>query len=94
MENKSIRIFMHPYDVNGNELKLKDYSYRAGDENCTSLDYGFFEDLIFGEDDCKINMYNSATQISMMNGKTYRVTKRVFQPCIPCMLELYIQEIE
>lgn len=56
MENKSIRIFMHPYDVNGNELKLKDYSYRAGDEDCTSLDYGFFEDLIFGEDDCKINM--------------------------------------
>ena len=47
MENKSIRIFMHPYDVNGNELKLKDYSYRAGDEDCTSLDYGFFEDLIF-----------------------------------------------
>ena len=52
------------------------------------------EDLIFGEDDCKINMYNSAIYISMMNGKTYKVTKRVFQPCIPCMLKLYIQEIE
>ncbi|WP_294408371.1 hypothetical protein [uncultured Ruminococcus sp.] len=94
MEKKFIRVCMYPHDINGKKIEFTDYSYRAGDKYCTTLDSGFFEDLIFGEDDCKINMYNSAIYISMMNGKTYKVTKRVFQPCIPCMLKLYIQEIE
>lgn len=93
-KKKSIRIQMHPYDVDGKELKFEEFTYRFGNEYCTTVDKGFYEDLIFGENDCKINMYNTAEYISMMNGKTYKVIKRKFQPCVPCMLILHIQEVQ
>lgn len=88
-----IKIQMHLIDVDGNPTSWHEWGYERNDGYATDVDKCFFEDLEFGKDDCKIQLYNTAEYITLMNCKTYKIEKRLFQPCVPCMLHIYMSEI-
>lgn len=85
-----IRIFLKTIDGKS-EMEHFDYN-RDDDEYQTHIDAGF-EDLNLHEDLAKIMLYMQNDIIRFNNGRTYKVIKREFQPCVPVMLYLYVEEI-
>ncbi len=58
----------------------------------TTVDYGL-EDLNPKEDLAKIYMYMQSPILTLNNDKYYKVVRRVFQPCIPVMLIIDVEEM-
>ena len=85
-----IRIQLKPVDGK-DEMEHFEFSRRDGYQ--TNIDAGY-EDLLLREDSTKIMMYMQNDNILFNNSRRYRVVKREFQPCIPVMLYLYVEEIE
>ena len=57
-----------------------------------NIDSGY-EDLNLQEDFAKIMLYMQSDTITFNNGRRYKVLDRTFQPCVPVMLYLYVEEI-
>lgn len=85
----NIRVFLKPID---GQSEMKHFDYYRNDEYKTNIDAGF-EDLNLHDDIAKIMMYMQNDIIRFNNGRKYKVQKREFQPCIPVMLYLYVEEI-
>lgn len=84
-----IRIFLKPND---GKSEMEHFDYERGDKYRTDIDAGF-EDLNLHNDIAKIMMYMQNDIIRFNNGRKYRVYKREFQPCVPVILYLYVEEI-
>ena len=85
-----IRIFL---DINDGKSEMEHFDYQRNDGYKTSIDAGF-EDLDLQKDSAKIMLYMENNIITFNNGKIYQITKREFQPCIPVMLILHVEEIK
>jgi hypothetical protein len=83
-EKTYMRIFL--FDEEENMI-----SYNRNDEYETTVDHGY-EDLDLKEDAVKISLYQNAEYIELYNDKSYKVIKRVFMPCRPVCLYLYLKE--
>lgn len=59
----------------------------------TDLDIGGYEDLLLKEDIVKLQMYLHTDYFTFNTNKEYRVVKRFFQPCIPVMLCIELEEV-
>lgn len=86
---ENIQIFLKTED---GKLEMEHFDYRRKDGYRTNIDAGY-EDLNMHEDLAKILMYMQCDTIRFNNGRIYKVKKREFQPCIPVMLYLYVEEI-
>lgn len=86
---KIIRIHM----VNLDSDEILAFNSRREDGYKTCIDNGF-EDLDMVDDMMRIQMYKDIDVITLNNNKYYKVIHRVFQPCVPQMLILYVKEIE
>ena len=85
-----IRIFL---DINDGKSEMEHFDYQRNDGYKTSIDAGF-EDLDLQKDSAKIMLYMQNNIITFNNGKKYQITKREFQPCLPVMLILHVEEIK
>ena len=84
-----IRIYLEPID---GKSQKDHFDYYRDTEYKTNIDFGY-ENLDLHEDAIKIMMYMQNDIIKFSNGRKYKVHKREFQPCVPVMLILYVEEI-
>ena len=85
-----IRIFL---SLNDGKSEMAHFDYQRNDGYQTKIDSGF-EDLDLQKDAAKIMLYMQNDIISFNNGRKYQITKREFQPCVPVMLILHVEEIK
>lgn len=86
---ENIQIFLKTID---GKSEMEHFDYNRDDEHQTHIDAGF-EYLNLHKDLAKIMLYMQNDIIRFNNGRTYKVIKREFQPCVPVMLYLYVEEI-
>ena len=85
-----IRIFL---SLNDGKSEMEHFDYQRNDGYETKIDAGF-ENLDLQKDAAKIMLYMQNDIIRFNNGREYRITKREFQPCVPVMLILHVEEIK
>lgn len=88
VKNK-IRVFLQPVDQ---KERSEHFNFNREEKYHTTIDDGY-EDLDMHYDLAKIMMYMNNDNILFSNGKRYIVQKRSFQPCVPVMLTLYVEEV-
>lgn len=86
---KNIRVFLKTMD---GKTEQEHFDYNRNDKYMTHIDSGY-EDLNLQEDFAKIMLYMQSDTITFNNGRRYKVLDRTFQPCVPVMLYLYVEEI-
>lgn len=84
-----IQVFLKTTD---GKQQSEHFDYSRNDQYTTFIDKGI-ENLSLRKDVTKIMLYMQNDIITFNNGKSYKVVKREFQPCVPVMLILYVEEI-
>lgn len=74
-------------DEKGNPLKLP----IRNDKYTTTIDSGY-EDLNLREDTAKIDLYKACDYIDLWHNKSFKIVKRIFMPCVPVSLYLFLKE--
>ena len=86
-EKHGLRVLF--FDENGKKVIKSD----RDNENVTPNFQRGYEDLDMREDAVKISLYQNAEYIELGDDKTYKVVKKVFMPCRPVSLYLYLKEL-
>ena len=86
---KHIQIFFKTTD---GKSEMEHFDYNRNDKYTTEIDAGY-ENLVLPDDAMKVELYMKCDIIRFNNGRKYKVIHREFQPCIPVMLYIYVEEI-
>ena len=90
---KSVKEYIHIIlKTTDGKSEAEHFDYNRNQEYKTNIDSGY-ENLNLHEDLAKIMLYMQNDIICFKNGRTYKVLKREFQPCVPVTLYLYVEEI-